>query len=314
MPSGNVDRVDRAIVTRLQADGRIANVDLADAVSLSPSACLRRVKALESSGLISGYRAEVDRARAGLGLTAFVGLRVQGHSRETSRQVEQALAAIPAVVACYVISGSDDFMVEVATSDLAGYERLLLDRILAIPSVIEAHSTFAIRTVREPRPGPARPLALTSWPGARPEPSCHDDGMADDPAAPPRRRRPAPSPDPVPGRPGSAAGRPAHVPGRDRPAEPPSPPPPTQFEERHSPEARFAKAMDRLQPLLLNWMARGGTWRSPGITADDMRARKALIGDASTELGAAARQLIDEGERRGGPGPAPGCAGAGPAR
>jgi Lrp/AsnC family transcriptional regulator, leucine-responsive regulatory protein len=154
MPPGNVDRIDRAIVTRLQADGRIANVDLADAVSLSPSACLRRVKALESSGLISGYRAEVDRVRAGLGLTAFVGLRVQGHSRETSRQVERALAAIPAVVACYVISGSDDFMVEVATSDLAGYEQALLDRILAIPSVIEAHSTFAIRTVLSRGPVP----------------------------------------------------------------------------------------------------------------------------------------------------------------
>jgi putative hydrolase of HD superfamily len=72
-----------------------------------------------------------------------------------------------------------------------------------------------------------------------------------------------------------------------------------EFEERRSPEARFAKAMDRLQPLLLNWMARGGTWRRPGVTADDVRARKALIGDASTELGAVARQLIDEGERRG---------------
>lgn len=154
MPPERADRVDRAIVTRLQADGRIANVDLADAVSLSPSACLRRVKALEGSGLISGYRAEVDRARAGLGLTAFVGLRVQGHSRQTSRQIEQALTAIPAVVACYVISGSDDFMVEVATSDLAGYEQVLLDRILAIPSVIEAHSTFAIRTVLSRGPVP----------------------------------------------------------------------------------------------------------------------------------------------------------------
>ena len=154
MPPGNVDRVDRAIVTRLQADGRIANVDLADAVSLSPSACLRRVKALESSGLISGYRAEEDRVRAGLGLTVFVGLRVQEHSREASRQVEQALTAIPAVVACYVISGSVDFLVEVATSDLAGYERVLLDRIQAIPSVLDAHSTFAIRTVLSRGPVP----------------------------------------------------------------------------------------------------------------------------------------------------------------
>lgn len=72
-----------------------------------------------------------------------------------------------------------------------------------------------------------------------------------------------------------------------------------EFEERRTPEARFAKAMDRLQPLLLNWMARGGTWRTPGITAEDVRARKAVIGDASTPLWDAGRQLIDEGETRG---------------
>ncbi|MFJ5231114.1 HD family hydrolase [Kitasatospora sp. NPDC088391] len=72
-----------------------------------------------------------------------------------------------------------------------------------------------------------------------------------------------------------------------------------EFEARRTPEARFAKAMDRLQPLLLNWMARGGTWRTPGVTADEVRARKAVIGDASTALWAAGRRLIDEGERRG---------------
>jgi Lrp/AsnC family leucine-responsive transcriptional regulator len=158
MPQLRLDRVDRAIVTRLQEDGRIANVDLAEAVSLSPSACLRRVKALESSGLIAGYRAEVDRSRAGLGLTVFIGLRVEGHSRGTSSMVKEALTAIPAVVACYMISGSDDFMVEVAVPDLDGYEKLLLDQILAIPSVLEARSTFAIRTVLSRGPLPVDQL------------------------------------------------------------------------------------------------------------------------------------------------------------
>src|SRR5437899_12866856 len=100
MPHYQVDRLDRAIVTQLQRDGRIANVDLADAVSLSPSACLRRVKALEASGIIAGYHAEVSRARAGLGLTVFIGLRVSGHSQETSSEIERQLLAIPAVVAC----------------------------------------------------------------------------------------------------------------------------------------------------------------------------------------------------------------------
>ena len=103
MPEHVPDKVDRAIVTRLQQDGRIANVDLADAVALSPSACLRRVKALEASGIIAGYRAEVSRTKAGLGLTVFIGLKVSGHSQESSTRIEQALTAIPAVCACYLV-------------------------------------------------------------------------------------------------------------------------------------------------------------------------------------------------------------------
>ena len=152
------DRVDRAIVAQLQRDGRMANVDLADAVGLSPSACLRRVRALEADGIIAGYRAEVSRARAGLGLTVFIGLKVAAHSREASSQVEEALLGIPAVVACYLVSGSDDFLVEAAVPDLASYERVLLDQLLAIPSVAEARSTFAIRTIVS-----RGPLPLEHW-------------------------------------------------------------------------------------------------------------------------------------------------------
>src|SRR5690348_592634 len=91
MPLHEIDRVDRAIVSALQADGRMANVDLADRVSLSPSACLRRVKALEADGIIAGYRAEVDRTKAGLGLTVFLELRVESHSRDNWMRVEQTL-------------------------------------------------------------------------------------------------------------------------------------------------------------------------------------------------------------------------------
>jgi Lrp/AsnC family transcriptional regulator, leucine-responsive regulatory protein len=158
MPAHTPDRVDRAIVARLQRDGRIANVDLADAVSLSPSACLRRVKALEHSGVIAGYRAEVSRLLAGLGLTIFIGLKVEGHSQETSSRIEETLLAIPAVVACYLVSGTSDFLVEAAVPDLASYEQLLLGQILTIPSVVEAQSTFAIRTILS-----RGPLPLDHW-------------------------------------------------------------------------------------------------------------------------------------------------------
>src|SRR5262252_4638769 len=138
MPEHIPDRVDRAIVTRLQHEGRIANVDLADAISLSPSACLRRVKALEAGGII--------------------GLRVEGHSQETASRIEQALLAIPAIVACYLVSGTYDFLVEVAVPDLARYEQLLLGQMLTIPGVVDAQSTFAIRTILS-----RGPLPLDHW-------------------------------------------------------------------------------------------------------------------------------------------------------
>jgi Lrp/AsnC family transcriptional regulator, leucine-responsive regulatory protein len=160
MPEHVPDRVDRAIVAKLQRDGRIANVDLAEFVSLSPSACLRRVKALETSGIIAGYRADVSRLGAGLGLTVFIGLKVEGHSQETSSRIEQTLLAIPAIVACYLVSGTSDFLVEAAVPDLASYEQLLLGQILTIPSVVEAQSTFAIRTILS-----RGPLPLDHWRG-----------------------------------------------------------------------------------------------------------------------------------------------------
>lgn len=158
MPNETADKVDRAILRRLQVDGRIANVDLADAVSLAPSSCLRRTKALEASGIVAGYRAELDRDRAGLGLTVFVSLKVDQHSRATSREIEAGLTAIPAVVACYLVSGEADFLVEAVLPDLASYEQLLLDHILAIGPITDARSTFAIRTVLSRGPLPVDQL------------------------------------------------------------------------------------------------------------------------------------------------------------
>jgi Lrp/AsnC family leucine-responsive transcriptional regulator len=160
MQSPLYDRVDREILDRLQRAGRTSNVELADAVRLSPSACLRRTKALEESGVIAGYGAELSRQELGLGLTAFVALKVDQHSRATSRLIEEQLVAIPAVVSCHVVSGEADFLVEIAVPDLAAYEQVLLDRILAIGPVRDARTTFAIRSVLH-RGG----LPLDGWPG-----------------------------------------------------------------------------------------------------------------------------------------------------
>ena len=153
-----LDATDRAILERLQADGRIANIELAAAVSLSPSACLRRLRALEEGGFIAGYRAELSKERLGLDLTVFIALKVEGHSLETSQAVERALIAIPAVVSAHLVSGDADLMVEVVAPSLAAYERILLDQILAVPSVVDARSTFAIRTIKARGPLPLEHL------------------------------------------------------------------------------------------------------------------------------------------------------------
>jgi len=159
MSTAIYDRTDRAILNRLQREGRIANVELAEAVSLSPSSCLRRTKALEADGLIAGYRAELDPERIGLGFTVFISLKVEQHSRDTSTQIETALTAIPAVVACHVVSGEADFLVEAVVPSLESYEQLLLDQILAIDPVTAVHSTFAIRTVLSRGPLPLDQLS-----------------------------------------------------------------------------------------------------------------------------------------------------------
>jgi len=156
MPS--YDATDQAILARLQTDGRIPNIELAEAVNLSPSACLRRLRALEQDGVIAGYRAELDRERLGLQMTIFVQLRVDRHAHETSTRVEEALNAIPAVVASYLISGEADLLVEVAAPSLAAYERILLDQLLTIPYVVDARSTFAIRTFKSRGPLPLNGL------------------------------------------------------------------------------------------------------------------------------------------------------------
>lgn len=181
MPVTSYDSVDLSILTHLQRDGRIANTDLADAVNLSPSACLRRVKALERDGLIAGYRVDLDRQHLGLDITAFIELKVHGHSQQTSAAVEQALTDIPAVVACHVISGAADFLVEVAVPNLAAYERLLLDQILIIPAITDARSTFAIRTVLTRGPLPLDTLRVV-----RDRP-CQDPRVGAVPARGPKR-------------------------------------------------------------------------------------------------------------------------------
>jgi Lrp/AsnC family leucine-responsive transcriptional regulator len=152
MPKAPLDGIDRRMLAALQADGRLTNVELADRVGLSPSPCLRRLKRLEQAEVIRGYRAVLDRRAVGLGLTVFVGIKVGRHSRDHAETLEAALAAIPEVVACHMVSGESDFLAEVVVPDLDAYERLLMDRLLTLPMIEDIRSNFALRTTKTDGP------------------------------------------------------------------------------------------------------------------------------------------------------------------
>lgn len=149
-----LDSVDRRMLHILQREGRLSNAALAERLHLSPSPCLRRLRALERDGVISGYRAVLDRARLGLGLTVFVEVKVDGHSERTAAAISEALVGAPEVIAAHVVSGSADFLLEVVVPDLPAYERLLFDTLLRLPNVTDVRSNFALRTVKAAGPLP----------------------------------------------------------------------------------------------------------------------------------------------------------------
>jgi Lrp/AsnC family transcriptional regulator, leucine-responsive regulatory protein len=154
-----LDLVDRRLLEVLQREGRLSNVALAERVHLSPSPCLRRLKALEQAGVIDGYRAVLDREAIGLGLTVFVEIKVEGHSEDTAAAIEDAVAKMPEVVSCHIVSGAADFLLEVVVPDLRAYERLLLGSLLKLPSISDVRSNFAIREVKAASPLPLGHLA-----------------------------------------------------------------------------------------------------------------------------------------------------------
>jgi Lrp/AsnC family leucine-responsive transcriptional regulator len=149
-----MDDTDRRMLAILQREGRITNAELAERLHLSPSPCLRRLRALERDGVISGYRAVLDRRRAGLGLTVFVELKVDGHSDRTAAAITEAIHAAPEIVSAHIVSGAADFLLEVVVPDLPAYERLMFDTLLKLPNVADVRSNFALRNVKEPGPLP----------------------------------------------------------------------------------------------------------------------------------------------------------------
>ncbi|MEI7611463.1 MAG: Lrp/AsnC family transcriptional regulator [Betaproteobacteria bacterium] len=143
-----IDRFDRQILQLIQQDGRISNQDLADRIGLSPSPCLRRLRALEESGIVTGYRALLDARKLGYTLMALVYIAMDKHTPDRFDHFEREISAIPEVLECLLITGQDaDYQIKVIVKDMDAYQELLLNRINRIQGVNGVHSSFVLRRV-----------------------------------------------------------------------------------------------------------------------------------------------------------------------
>lgn len=149
MPHGRLDAIDQKILATLQEDGRLANVELAARVGLSPSACLRRVNVLESEGYIEGYSARLNPKRLGLGVLAFAQVQVAQHSESETETLRRTVLAMPEVLACYATAGAFDYMLKIVAPDLDAYENLVMKRLLKIADVRDVRSTFVLEPIKE---------------------------------------------------------------------------------------------------------------------------------------------------------------------
>ncbi len=143
----DIDSYDRAILRRLQREGRISNQDLAEAVSLSPSPCLRRVRKLEEAGIVERYAARLNARKLGLNLMAFIQISMDRHTPERFDRFEAAVAQMPEVLECHLITGqSADYLLKVVVEDMDAYQTFLLNKITRIEGVSGVHSSFVLKS------------------------------------------------------------------------------------------------------------------------------------------------------------------------
>ena len=143
-----LDRFDRGILRELQRDGRISNVELAQAVQLSESACLRRVRALEQDGYIDGYVAILDQKKLGRSGTVFVHIALRREEQSELAAFEQAIQRIPEIMECYLMTGEFDYILKLVVADMADFERLHNEALTRLPGVSRINSSIAIRAIR----------------------------------------------------------------------------------------------------------------------------------------------------------------------
>ena len=143
-----LDKFDLAILNELQQDGRLTNAELAQRVGLSAAPCWRRVRALEESGFIRGYRAEIDRHKIGLDVLAFVRLDAAQNSGELLNKLEEAIRRLPEVISCHYISGTGTFELQVVSRDLNTFSQFARDVLIHLPNVKDLHTSFSLGEVK----------------------------------------------------------------------------------------------------------------------------------------------------------------------
>jgi len=143
-----LDRIDRHLLELLQVNGDMSNQELADTVGLSPSPCSRRVKALQDSGLIEGYRVHLNAKKLGLDLLALIQISMDRHTPERFDRFENAVRRCPEILECYLITGqSSDYVLKVIVKDMEAYQQFLLGTLTRIEGVTGVHSSFVMRKV-----------------------------------------------------------------------------------------------------------------------------------------------------------------------
>ena len=160
----DLDRYDLLILHELQRDARLSNTELAARIGISAAPTWRRVKWLEDQGFITGYRADLDRRKIGLGVLAFVRIDADRNTAASTRQLEDAIRRLPEVISCHYISGSGTFELQVMATDLDAFSKFSRDTLLHLPHVKDLHTSFSLGEVKA---GGALPLAHLRW-GAGP--------------------------------------------------------------------------------------------------------------------------------------------------
>jgi Lrp/AsnC family leucine-responsive transcriptional regulator len=149
IPTTAMNRTDRRLLEILQRDGRLTNLELSSRVNLSPSACLRRVRALEEAGVIRSYAALLDAKRVGLGLLAFVNVKLEKRGRMPTDAFARAVKDWPEVLACHALTGDMDYLLRVQVADLDHFSRFVMESLLKHPGVLDVKSSFVLEEVKE---------------------------------------------------------------------------------------------------------------------------------------------------------------------